>query len=117
MKADIERFNRLCLGILENPSNSGVTMRQFNNEHGARAGFNTGTIDLAVVIFEFMTAISGIEPSYFVSALGAKIHEIERAEPASMIKAARILPLKMVADHLSGCALKELREKYGFKDA
>jgi len=92
-------------------------MRQFNNEHGARAGFNTGTIDLAIVLFEMQAVFMRIEPERFAAVLNYKAHEIERTEPASMIKAARILPLQTVADHLAGCTLKELREKYGIKEA
>jgi hypothetical protein len=92
-------------------------MKGFNNEHGARAGFNTGTIDLAIVLFEQLAALTRIDPGYFAAVLNEKVNEIDRAEPATMIKAGRIMPLQTVADHLSGCAIKELREKYGFKDA
>lgn len=50
--------------------------RQFNNEHGARADFNAGTVDLTIAVFEFQATMMEIKPGHFapmMAILGAGV--------------------------------------------
>jgi hypothetical protein len=90
-------------------------MNPFENEHGARAGFNAGLVDLICTLFEMQAVLCRTEPGVFASFLDDKIEVVTKGADAPMVKAARILPLQAVSERLSTKTLSELRSSYGVR--
>lgn len=90
-------------------------MKQPENEHGTRAGFNTGVLDLLGLLFEIQAVLFRVEPEIFAAFLDEKIDSVGQGGEASVVKAARVLPMETMRDRLAKTNLAELRSIYGVK--
>ncbi|WP_234730131.1 hypothetical protein [Acidocella facilis] len=88
-------------------------MQPVNGEHASRSGFNSGIVDLAILNIEMMAVALGIEPAVIAGFILDKAVEIDKSEAASLVKAARMLPLQIAVKHFEATSLEGLRSKYG----